>query len=184
MRIILVPKIGFCFGVKRAVDMCLKALKEKPRPCQVLGPLVHNEIVIEKLKKQGVKFIDSLEEASEGTIIIPAHGEEPKVFRKIQKMGYKVIDATCPLVTRVQILVKDLQKKGNQIIILGEKNHKEVQSIQAAIEGKGIIIEDKEEVKNFRPKRNISVVAQTTQNLERIKEILKELSRESDPTEV
>ena len=179
MKIIIAPKIGFCFGVKRAVDICLKALKEEAGPCQILGPLVHNELVIGKLKKQGVKFIDSLKDIKKGTVIIPAHGEDPKILKNLRKMGYKVIDATCPLVTRVQNLVKDLEGKGHQIIILGEKNHKEVKSIQASIEGKGFIIENKKDVKNLRPYKNISVVAQTTQSLENIKEILKELRKKS-----
>ena len=177
MEIILVPQFGFCFGVKRAIDMSVKALREKPNPCQVLGTSVHNEFVIERLKKQGIKFINSLNEAKKGTIIIPAHGEDPKVLKKINKMGHEIVDTTCPLVTRTQNLAKALQKKGYQVIIIGDKEHKEVKSIQASIDGKGIIIEDEKEIAKIIKKKNLGVVVQTTQNPERVDRILKELKK-------
>jgi len=177
MKIILAPKIGFCFGVKRAFNMSLEALNKKPKPCQVLGPLVHNELVIEKLKKKGIKFINSLNEAKKGTIIIPAHGEDPKVLEKIKKMGLEIIDTTCPLVKKVQDLAKNLQKKGYQVIIIGDKDHKEVKSIQAGIKEKGIIIENEKYFPKLKIKKPLAIIAQTTQNPERAKKILKKLKK-------
>jgi len=178
MKIILAPKIGFCFGVRRAFNMSLEALNKKPKPCQVLGPLVHNELVIEKLKKKGIKFIDSLNKAKKGTIIIPAHGEDPKVLEKIKKMGLEMIDTTCPLVKKVQDLAKNLQKKGYQVIIIGDKKHKEVRSIQATIKGKGIIVESEKDFPKLKIKnKSVAVIVQTTQNLERVGKILRELKK-------
>ena len=178
MEIILVPKIGFCFGVKRAVNISRESLKKNPKPCQVLGPLVHNEFVIEKLKEAGVKFINSLDEAKGGTVVIPAHGEDPKVLEKIKKIGHKMIDATCPLVTRVQDLAKELQKKGRQIIIIGDKGHKEVRSIQAVIKKEGIIINSENDIIKLRvEKKPVAVIVQTTQNPKRIKKILEKLKK-------
>lgn len=178
MKIILVPKIGFCFGVKRAVDISLESLGKGPGPCQVLGPLVHNELVVSQLKKKGVRFINSLKEAKGGTIIISAHGEDPKVLEKIKKMGYGMIDATCFLVTRVQSLARELQKKGHQVIIIGDRDHKEVKSIQAAIKGKGIIINNESDVFNLKTKKGqVAVVVQTTHNPVKVEEILKKLRK-------
>jgi 4-hydroxy-3-methylbut-2-enyl diphosphate reductase len=176
MEIILVPKIGFCFGVKRAIGISVETFKKKPRPCQVLGPLVHNEFVIEKLRKKGIKFINSLGRAKSGTVIIPAHGEDPKVLEKIKKRGLGLVDATCPLVTKVQNLAKIINNKGHQVIIIGDRNHKEVKSIQAAISGRGIIIPDVKEIPRLKIKgKSVGVLTQTTQNPEKVKNILKKL---------
>jgi 4-hydroxy-3-methylbut-2-enyl diphosphate reductase len=176
MEIILVPKIGFCFGVKRAVDISVETFKKKPRPCQVLGPLVHNEFVIEELRKKGIKFINSLDRVESGTVIIPAHGEDPKVLEKIKKRGLGLVDATCPLVTKVQNLAKIINNKGHQVIIIGDRNHKEVKSIQAAISGRGIIIPDVKEIPRLKIKgKSVGVLTQTTQNPEKVKNILKKL---------
>ncbi len=178
MEIILAKNRGFCFGVKRAVDMSVKALKEKPKPCQMIGPLVHNEFVIEKLKKQGIKFINSLNEAKKETIIIPAHGEDPAVLEKIINMGLAIVDTTCPLVKKVQNLARTIKQNGNQIIIIGEKGHKEVNSIQAAIKNKGIILENEKEAQKIKIKnKSITVITQTTQNPERVNKIIKILKR-------
>jgi len=176
MKIILVPRIGFCFGVKRAVDMSIEALKNNPKPCQVLGPLVHNEFVIEKLKRKGVKFIGSLNEAKKGTIIIPAHGEDPKVLEKIKRMDYEIVNTTCPLVIKAQNLAKELKDKGYQVIIIGDKNHKEVKSINAAIKNEGIIVGDEKDASSLKIKKGkLGVVVQTTQNPERVEKILRKL---------
>ena len=178
MEIILVPKIGFCFGVKRAVDISFGSLKKSSKPCQVLGPLVHNEFVIEKLKKSGIKFINSLNEAKGGTVIIPAHGEDPKILEKIKKMGLEIIDTTCPLVKKVQDLAKNLQKEGYQVIIIGDKGHKEVKSIQAVIKRKGIIIDSEKYLPKLRIKNKpVAVIVQTTQNPERVEKILRKLEK-------
>lgn len=176
MKIILVPKTGFCFGVKRAFDMSLKALRKNPKPCQVLGPLVHNEYVVAELKNKGIKFVNLLNEIKKGTVIIPAHGEDPKILKKIDKLGLKIVDATCPLVKKVQNLAKILQNKDYQIIIVGDNNHKEVKSIQAAINRKGFVIENEKNILKLKCGRKpLAVISQTTQNPERVGKIIKKL---------
>ncbi|MFC1630027.1 4-hydroxy-3-methylbut-2-enyl diphosphate reductase [Patescibacteria group bacterium] len=177
MKVLLVPKIGFCFGVKRAIDISVECLKKYPKPCQVLGPLVHNEFVVKKLKKKGVKFINSIKEARGGTIIISAHGEDPKVIKEIQNKGFKMIDATCLLVTRVQDLAKNLQKKGFQVVIIGDKNHKEVESIRAVVAGKAVVVGNEKDVEKLKTLKNLGVIVQTTQNPEKVEKILKKLKK-------
>lgn len=178
METILVPKIGFCFGVKRAVYISVETLNKKQKPCYVLGPLVHNEFVVERLKKKGVRFIDSFKDANGGTIVISAHGEDPKVLEEIKMAGYGMVDATCPLVTRVQNLAKELQKKGSQVIIIGDKSHKEIKSIQAAIGGNGIIVNSEKEAQELGAvEEAVSVIVQTTHNPIKVKSILKELKK-------
>lgn len=177
MEIILATKVGFCFGVKRAFNLALKTSKAV-RPCQVLGPLVHNESVIRKLQESGVEFINSLDEAKSGVIIIPTHGEDPEVLQRIKEMGLKMVDATCPLVKNVQDLTKDLHEKGNQIIIIGDKEHKEIRSIQAVIKRRGIIIDSEEEAFRLEIKnKSLAIIAQTTQNPVKVKEIIRVLKK-------
>lgn len=176
MKIILAPKIGFCFGVRRAFNMSLEALNKKPKPCQVLGPLVHNEYVVAELKNKGIRFISSVNEIKKGTVIISAHGEDPKIVEKIDKMGLEIVDTTCPLVKKVQNLAKEFQNKGYQVIIIGDKGHKEVKSIQAAAGKNGIIIEKEKDIINLKEKRKpLAVIAQTTQNPENVKKIIRKL---------
>lgn len=178
MKIVLVPKVGFCFGVKRAFNIALEAAGKKPKPCQVLGPLVHNEAVIKRLKKKGIKFVKSLNKSKEGTIIISAHGEDPKVLQRIRRSNLKMIDATCPLVSKVQNLAKDLQEKENQVIIIGDKDHKEVKAIQAVTEGRGIIIGSEKDASRLKNKRtSFAAIVQTTQNPEKVRKIFKKLKK-------
>jgi len=176
MKIILAPKTGFCFGVRRAFNMSLQALNNKPRPCQVLGPLVHNEYVVAELKNKGIRLVNSLNKLKAGTVIISAHGEDPKIIEKIGKIGLEMVDTTCPLVKKVQNLAKILRNKGCQVIIIGDRHHKEVKSIQATIGGIGIIIESgKDPIKLKAKKKLLAVIAQTTQNPESVKKIIRKL---------
>jgi len=171
----LTKNTGFCFGVERAFEMCVKSLKERPGNYYMLGPLVHNEHVVEKLKDLGMRYISSVKEASEGTLIIPAHGAGPEVYQAARQKGLKIVDTTCPLVKKVQDLAKELQKGGYQVVIIGDKGHTEVASIQKSIGNRGVIVESINEVSKIKVVKPLGVVVQTTQNPVRVKEILKEL---------
>ena len=171
MKIIFAKNIGFCSGVKRAVVIAEEAIKKSPKPIQFLGNLVHNEKVIEKFKKKGVKFVKKPKEVTRGTLIIQAHGFPP--FKISPKIFVK--DATCLLVKKAQNLAYFLHKKGYQVIIVGEKNHSEVMGINGRVENKAIIIENEKEVKKVPRFPKIGVVAQTTQRKENFNKILKKL---------
>ncbi len=173
MKLIIAENIGFCFGVKRAYEITLKATKETDLSCQMLGALVHNEKVIEDLEERGLKFVSSLEEIEEkGVVVIRAHGVSDEVLECLKKKDVKIIDATCPFVKKAQNLARLLDKEGRRVVIIGEKNHPEVKAINGAIKNKGIVVESKEEVLKIDKNTPVGIVAQTTQNEEKIKTLL------------
>ncbi|MFH2068468.1 MAG: 4-hydroxy-3-methylbut-2-enyl diphosphate reductase [Candidatus Omnitrophota bacterium] len=167
--VITAKEIGFCFGVKRAVSLCEKTLKSCGT-CVSLGPIIHNEQVIERLKRSGLKIAASIEAGPE-PVIIRSHGLHPDIQKELVRKKKKIIDATCPFVRRVQQLVAGLQKKGYTVIIVGKPDHPEVKAL-SGFAGKKVIIYPAtrnapagSELKLGNRKR-VAVVSQTT-NTER-----------------
>jgi 4-hydroxy-3-methylbut-2-en-1-yl diphosphate reductase len=127
MKVILVRPRGFCAGVVRAIDIVDIALKKFPHPIYVRKEIVHNRAVVENFKQQGVIFIDSLQEAPEGSVVIfSAHGVSPAVREEAKQRKVHVIDATCPLVTKVHLEVHKYVRDGYSIVLIGHKEHDEV----------------------------------------------------------
>lgn len=135
--VITAREIGFCFGVKRAVSLCEKTLKSCGT-CVSLGPIIHNEQVIKKLERAGLKIAASVTAGSE-PVIIRSHGLHPDIRKELVRKKRKIIDATCPFVRRVQQLVAGLKKRGYTIIIVGKPDHPEVKAL-AGFAGKKVII--------------------------------------------
>ncbi len=175
MKIIVAKNIGLCTGAKRAIDIAWYSLEKSQKPVQFLGEILHNEKVINEFKRKGGKFVSSPEKAKTGTLIIRAHGAPPFSFSK----NILVKDATCFLVKKVQDAAKDLFKKGYKVIIIGEKNHPEIIGIQGHINNKGIVIEDEFRAKLLKKYGKIGVLSQTTQNLEKVNEIIKILKEKT-----
>lgn len=173
MKIFVAKNIGFCFGVKRAIEIAEKALKEGPSPVQFLGELVNNEVVIKKIKKKGGRFVPGLKQVKSGTLLIRAHGMPP--FSPPKNVLIK--DATCPLVKRVQETAQSLRKEGYAVVIIGDKDHPEIKGIQGYVDNQAIIIEKARDVQKLKNFKKIGVVAQTTQNLDNIHQILKILRK-------
>ncbi|MCX5693504.1 MAG: 4-hydroxy-3-methylbut-2-enyl diphosphate reductase [Candidatus Omnitrophica bacterium] len=168
MKIKVAKCAGFCFGVKRAINIAENALKELRPGDKIysLGPIIHNPQVVEELFKEGLQVISSLEKIKGGTAIISSHGAPLKVAGDIRKKGMKLIDATCPFVKYAQNIVKDLKKEGYGIVIVGDSAHPEVKALKS-IAGKN---------KNLK---KIGVISQTTQSRENyINEIKKILSED------
>lgn len=124
MKIIKTKSIGLCFGVERALKTVNNLLKKKGEFFYILEPLIHNEILMEELKKKGLKLIPSLEKAKKGVLIISAHGEKPIIFERAKRKGLKIVDTTCPLVKNAQNLAQKFQKNNYQVLIIGDKNIK------------------------------------------------------------
>jgi len=180
MKIIFAKHVGFCWGVKRAITIAEKSLKKDPKPIQFLGPLVHNEKVIERLKKLGGKFIppSRLESGiKSGTLILRAHGE----IVDLKKTEKKIIirDTTCPLVKNAQLKTQNLFKDGYQVIIIGDKGHPEVKGIKGRTEGQALVIENESQAKSLPKFKKMGVVSQTTQDLNKVNEILKILKNKA-----
>ena len=180
MKVIFAKHIGFCWGVKRVITIAEKSLKKDPKPIQFLGPLVHNEKVIERLKKLGGKFIppSNLESGiKSGTLILRAHGE----IVDLKKTEKKIIirDTTCPLVKNAQLKAQNLFEDGYQVIIIGDKGHPEVKGIKGRTEGQALVLENESQAKSLPKFKKMGVVSQTTQDLNKVNEILKILKNKA-----
>ena len=164
----LAESAGFCFGVKIAVDSAIKAGKELGG-AYTNGPIIHNKQVVQFLESLNVKQLDENTELKSGdTVIIRSHGVPPEVERNLRSKNINVLDATCPFVKKVHEKVRQLVEEGYYVVIIGEKGHPEVIGILGHLRdagGKGIVIQNMEELYKNLPKRNkVGIVAQTTQN--------------------
>lgn len=173
MKITLSQHAGFCGGVARAFGMVEKIARDPAtkKPIFVLGSLVHNSDVVGRIEKWGVKKIDletlrKIKDSEIGTLVITAHGVGPKIYALIKKKNITVIDTTCPRVIKVQRLAKIFSDRGSQIVIVGEKDHKEIKGIFGWAEGKAKIAENEQALKRLKldAKKPIAVISQTTQS--------------------
>jgi 4-hydroxy-3-methylbut-2-enyl diphosphate reductase len=135
MRINIAKSAGFCFGVKRALDIAAKITKAAGN-VYMLGDIVHNEDVSRRIEKSGIKKINRLRKISSGILLIRAHGVSQEALKKAPQLGYHIIDATCPMVKEIHKIVKEMHKKGYQIIVIGDKDHDEVQGIVGQLKNK------------------------------------------------
>jgi 4-hydroxy-3-methylbut-2-enyl diphosphate reductase len=171
MRVKLAKTAGFCMGVKRAVDTVLDMASDKDHPIiYTYGPLIHNPQTIELLRKRGIipiRSLDEIELAPAGAaMIIRAHGISPAERKKIKEKGFRIIDATCPKVAHVQAIIRKHAADGFTVLIVGDREHPEVNGLLGFAGGAGIVLGCLEEVENLPELTKVCVVAQTTQNLE------------------
>lgn len=179
MKIIRAEKAGFCFGVKRALDMAERTAQSSSTAS--LGPLIHNKQVVEKMEKQGVRVVGEVKETQAGdTLIIRSHGVPPDIYQDAQRFQVQVVDATCPFVQKAQRLAAE-SSQTSQVVVVGDKQHPEVQGILGWAGGNAIAIEKLEEAMGLPFYEKLSVLAQTTQpaaNFHRIVEELKNHTHE------
>lgn len=162
MEIKIAENCGFCYGVKRAVNMAQDA-SNLEGITRTLGPIIHNPQVVGELKEKGIDVIDNINELPRGgNLIIRSHGVGPSIYEEAENGGLNVIDATCPHVKKAQMDAKSVIENGDTLIILGERNHPEVKSINLWAHNRGIIIETEEEAKNIHFVESMGVVVQTT----------------------
>lgn len=164
MEINRASEMGFCFGVRRAIDIAERAAREKG-PLQTLGPLVHNKQVVDNLAKDGIIVASSLKELKKHIVAIPSHGVSPEVMKRIKARGFEVVDATCPYVRKVQIAAQKLGKDGFYVLIFGDAAHPEVKAVLGWAGEKASAAMEAPDAINL-PKY-IGIVCQTTQNQSR-----------------
>ncbi|MFC1492758.1 4-hydroxy-3-methylbut-2-enyl diphosphate reductase [candidate division KSB1 bacterium] len=166
---------GFCFGVKRAVDMALEESRKSDNVI-MLGDIVHNEHVVKKIDDAGVKVKNDLLTDDPGTLLLRAHGAVPEVYKEAKKMDYKVVDATCPLVLEIHEIVREMAEEKYRIVVIGDYGHDEVIGISGQVKD-AIIIAKPEDVKDKMPKkvRKLGIVVQSTQNIDNAGKIIAEL---------
>lgn len=175
MEVILAKHHGFCYGVKRAVRMAEDSIA-MDGPSFTLGPIIHNPQMVARLAEKGVGLAESLTEAvSGGNMIIRSHGVGPEVYEQAEKMGLRIIDATCPHVKKAQMAAHALAEDGCQVVIAGERHHPEVKSIFEWSGKNALIVETPEEAEAVRRYPKLGVVAQTTFSGAQFKRIVKVL---------
>ncbi|MBM4145477.1 MAG: 4-hydroxy-3-methylbut-2-enyl diphosphate reductase [Nitrospira sp.] len=173
MEIMTAKTAGFCFGVKRAIDIAFQIAKGKRKGIYTLGPIIHNPQVVDKLKEKGIIPIENIKAKKDiQALIIRTHGIPLKLSKEISIKGYEIIDATCPFVKKAQYYAKLLSEEGYQVIILGEKNHPEVKSLMSYVIDNAIVTNGKLPLPKLRSR--VGIVVQTTQTLDVLKKVLSE----------
>jgi 4-hydroxy-3-methylbut-2-enyl diphosphate reductase len=173
VKILIAKTAGFCFGVKRAIDIAFKIAKEKRKGVYTIGPIIHNPQVVKKLREKGIVPIENIKTKKDiKALIIRTHGIPLSLSNEIVSRGYKIIDATCPFVKKAQYYAKLLSEENYQVVILGEKNHPEVKSLMSYVNDHPIVIDGKTTLP--RLKKRIGIVVQTTQPLDALKKLLTE----------
>lgn len=174
MKIRLAEVYGFCGGVRRAVEIAEEALKERKK-IFLIHELVHNEQVTEELAAKGIASVSSLQDVPDGaTLIISAHGAVPQIFAEAKQKHLKVIDATCPLVRKVQQSAGELTKNGFHVLLFGKRQHREVEGIIGyTAPGKCTVLENRRDVFDFVPEsgKKYATLSQTTLNEQEIAEM-------------
>ncbi|MFW6382024.1 MAG: bifunctional 4-hydroxy-3-methylbut-2-enyl diphosphate reductase/30S ribosomal protein S1 [Bacillota bacterium] len=165
LEITTAEEAGFCFGVKRAIDMAMEAVQdESDIKVYTLGPIIHNPQVVEKLERLGIRSVEDLSEIDTGVIIIRSHGVEPNTIEEAENKGLTILDATCPYVKKAQKNAQLLMEEGYQTLIYGDQNHPEVKGILGATDYKALIIEDKSDLDEIDLQSRVGIVAQTTKS--------------------
>ncbi len=175
MDIIIVEEGGFCFGVRRALEMANDAIS-RAELSATLGPLIHNPQVVEELYQQGVRVVEDISELKAGdTVLLRTHGCSPDVHDQAAKRGVTVLDATCPFVRRAQREAKRLSDEGWQVLILGEPEHPEARSIREHTDGRAAIVGGTQDLANVQLRDGVAVVCQTTQRIDNLNALVSAL---------
>lgn len=169
MQIRLTKHGGFCFGVKRAVDLVQACALQGA--VSTLGPIIHNPQVVADFERQGVKTVQNAQDAV-GTLVTRAHGARPEEYIQAQELGLNIVDATCPYVERIHQMVKRHYEQGYQIVIIGEKAHPEVIATNGWCNDQALIVYNDDDVVGLHLPDKVCVVAQTTIMASRFKQIL------------
>lgn len=173
LEVYTAEEAGFCFGVKRAIEMAKDAADdEKKLSVYTLGPIIHNPQVVEKLKGLGVQPINSIDDIDEGIIIIRSHGVAPEIITKAKEKGLHILDATCPFVKKAQRYAQLLIEEGYQTIIYGDHQHPEVVGIYGATDKKAVILDNVADLSKTPLKNRVGLVAQTTKSPDSFKELV------------
>ncbi len=173
MKIKVAEKAGFCMGVRRAVNLVLRAVNQGLSPIYTYGPLIHNPQTLELLSKLGVRVIKTPEEGKTGGVcVIRAHGIPPHE-KKVLEEKFNLLDGTCPRVLKVQALAERAVKEGKSVIIIGDKDHAEVKGILGYCQGKGYVVSSLRDLDSLPSSTSFVVLSQTTQD-EEVFELLAE----------
>lgn len=179
-KILLAAPRGFCAGVSYAIEVVELALKAFGTPLYVRHAIVHNEWVVRSFERRGVVFVEQIEEVPFGMpVVFSAHGVSPEVRRKAAERGLRVVDATCPLVTKVHNEARRFAERGYHILYIGHRGHAEAEGILGEAPGNITLIESREEAEEVQPPQTqrLALLTQTTLSLDEVNQIVEVLRR-------
>jgi (E)-4-hydroxy-3-methyl-but-2-enyl pyrophosphate reductase len=180
MEVVRAKHMGFCFGVRRAIDIVLKEVSQREDKVYTIGPIIHNPQMVEMLAEKGVIPVEDVLCITSGTVVFRTHGIRKEEEEYIRETGLRTIDATCPFVKRVRKRAMYLQKNGYQVVIVGDESHPEVKSVLSYLPNGGIVL----------PKpvsllaKKIGVVTQTTLDSATLADVVKGLIRGAEELRV
>jgi len=178
MRVYLAKEVGFCFGVKRAINMTRQALAEH-NDVSILGDVVHNRAVTSELEARGLQKKNGLEEVRGGTMVIRAHGLPQGEIQAARDRGLNIVDATCPIVTQAQDAATELERRGCTVVIVGDRNHAEIKGVMGNLQNPAVVVDSVEELREAnldkRLLRKVGVIFQTTHSFELCADIINAL---------
>jgi 4-hydroxy-3-methylbut-2-enyl diphosphate reductase len=162
----IAEEAGYCFGVRRALDLARAQLAKDGKKVYSLGPIIHNPQVVAEFQKRGLIPIESLEGIDEGIILIRSHGVERGVLEQARQKGLEIVDATCPFVKNAQRLARQLSKSDYQVVIVGEESHPEVKGILSYAGANPVVISSADQLRDKQIGPKVGMLAQTTQTQE------------------
>ncbi len=163
MEIIIAKKHGFCPGVKNALKLAEETLTAGQGKVYSLGPIIHNDQVVSELAKDGLETVDSIEDISDGTVLIRSHGATAEQLEKIRQKGLKIVDATCVLVKRLQKISIKLNEDGYKVVMIGDKDHPEIQAVVGSVKNV-IVAASGADLEQLGPNEKLGIICQTTQS--------------------
>lgn len=179
MEIKIAKNAGFCFGVKRAMQMASDELDDKSTKVYSLGPLIHNKQAVSRYEERGLKVVDEIDQIpSDERVIIRSHGVGENIYNEAHDKSVKIVDTTCPFVKKIHEIVNDFYKKGYKIIIIGNKDHPEVIGINGWCDYSAIIIKTIDDIEgiDFDEDARYCVVSQTTVDIDAYEKIVSKLN--------
>ena len=173
LKISVAASAGFCFGVKRAIRIALATVAQAKK-VEMLGDIVHNEDVVHQIQEAGIRKVQRLSAGTGKVLLIRAHGAAQRTIAKAQMLGYRIVDATCPMVKEIHRIVKERESQGYRCIIIGDRDHEEVQGIQGQLAHRALVIDSVASIPKKIPKAfmRAAVVVQSTQNSDSVFHII------------
>jgi (E)-4-hydroxy-3-methyl-but-2-enyl pyrophosphate reductase len=172
MKIVVAKHMGFCGGVRRAVDIAQKAAEEAGGPVTTWGPLIHNPQVVGRLQEAGVRVAERPEGLAGEAFVVSAYGVEHAVLDAARARGLRIVDATCPVVVRAHAVAKQLAAEGYQVVCVGDHGHPEMITLKEMLGDKVSIVHTREEAAAVKVRGKLGVVSQTTQSQENFRQIV------------
>ena len=178
LRVVVGSAAGFCSGVRRAIKMALAAAARTRGGVSSFGPLIHNPQVVDKLRGVGITPLEKLNKGG-GVLVLRSHGVSPKEISEAQKLGYRIVDATCPFVSKAQEAARRLHRKGYLVVIVGEKDHPEVKSIRGSLPTNATVVESVEQAKRLKFAPKVGIIAQTTIPVDTFASVVSQVAKQT-----